>query len=171
MHPERVPGFYEPKRHPRRKSVEQEEARAWARLYRRAGDVEVATEVLTLLEADGQTRHEHPALELRCRESLRRHKAWQRRRKHLLVLWRLLADLLVVTPALALRRWAMGSLDLAIACLQGTPPRRHARSKAHPSSDDAQPVATLVSRPHPPRQANGNGLVERAGAEGISWPG
>jgi hypothetical protein len=125
MHPDRVPSFYAGERGPerrrsRRKTVENEEAHAWVRFYRRTGDVELASEVLALLESDAQARHEHPALVLLCRESLRRHKAWQQRRRRLAQGVRWLAERLIVGPALALRRWTAGAIDLAIDCMRAS---------------------------------------------------
>lgn len=126
MHPERVPAFYGGERgpersRPRRKTVESEEAHAWARFYRRTRDVELASEVLALLDSDAEARHEHPALALLCRESLRRHKAWQQRRRRLAQLVRWLAERLIVAPAFALRRGIAGGIDLAIDCLRTSP--------------------------------------------------
>jgi len=130
MHPERVHVAYGDSRK-RRKSVEDEEARAWIRFYRRAGDVEVAVEVLSLLESDHEVRREHPALVLLCREALRRRKAEQARRKRMAHLLRALASRLVVEPAVALGRFARLAVDVVVECFGQTLRERQRHRTLH----------------------------------------
>ena len=62
---------YPPPRKAKRSAVEIEEERAWVRFYRQVGQADIAAEVLAQLDADAQARHDHLALYLSCRESLR----------------------------------------------------------------------------------------------------
>jgi hypothetical protein len=120
MHPERVPVSFE-RRHEsrkRRKSVEDEEVRAWVGFYRHVGDAQVATEVLALLDTDAEVRRDHPALVLLCRQSLRRHKIGQQRRRRLAHAVQMLFEHLVIAPAFALRRVAIAGADVLVECLQ-----------------------------------------------------
>jgi hypothetical protein len=120
MHPERVPVAYGLDSRKRRKSVEDEEARAWVRFYRRASDAEVAVEVLALLESDIEVRRDHPALVLLCRESLRRQKAEQQRRRRIAQAIRTLTRHLILIPASAFRRASMAAIDVLVECFQQT---------------------------------------------------
>lgn len=125
MPPERVvPGYYGhqgPEAHggrKRRKTVEDEEARTWVRFYQRVGDAELATEVLALLETEADVRRDHPALMLLCRESLRRRKHEEQRRKRIAQAIHVVARCLVVIPAVATWRLAVAGVDLLVECLQ-----------------------------------------------------
>ena len=60
-------------------SVALEEERVWVGFYRRVGDPAIAAEVIQHLDADADQKRSHPALYLRCKESLRRKKARQAR--------------------------------------------------------------------------------------------
>ena len=64
-------------------SVALEEERVWISFYRRVGNPAIAAEVIRHLDADVDQRRIHPALYLRCKESLRRKKARQARTKRI----------------------------------------------------------------------------------------
>lgn len=104
-------------RKPKRSAVAIEEDRAWVRFYRQVGNPNVAAEVVSQLDADAQARHEHLALYLRCRESLRAHKARARRNKRIGQFVRLGCRLLIAAPWHALRQGTARTLDLLVECL------------------------------------------------------
>ena len=64
-------------------SVALEEERVWVGFYRRVGDPAIAAEVIQHLDADADQKRTHPALYLRCKESLRRKKTRQARAKRI----------------------------------------------------------------------------------------
>ena len=68
---------------PYRTSVALEEERVWVGFYRRVGNPAIAAEVIQHLDADADQKRTHPALYLRCKESLRRKKARQARTKRI----------------------------------------------------------------------------------------
>ena len=55
----------------------------WVGFYRRVGNPAIAAEVIQHLDADADQKRTHPALYLRCKESLRRKKARQARTKRI----------------------------------------------------------------------------------------
>jgi len=68
---------------PYRTSVVLEEERLWVDLYRRVANPAIAAEVIQHLDADADQKRTHPALYLRCKESLRKKKAHQARTKRI----------------------------------------------------------------------------------------
>ena len=64
-------------------SVALEEERVWVGFYRRVGNPAIAAEVIQHLDADADQKRTHPALYLRCKESVRRKKAHQARTKRI----------------------------------------------------------------------------------------
>ena len=68
---------------PYRTSVALEEERLWVGFYRRVANPAIAAEVIQHLDADADQKRTHPALYLRCKESLRRKKARQARTKRI----------------------------------------------------------------------------------------
>ena len=68
---------------PYRTSVALEEERLWVGFYRRVGNPAIAAEVIQHLDADADQKRTHPALYLRCKESLRKKKARQARTKRI----------------------------------------------------------------------------------------
>ena len=64
-------------------SVALEEERVWVGFYRRVGNPAIAAEVIQHLDADPDQKRIHPALYLRCKESLRNKKARQARTKRI----------------------------------------------------------------------------------------
>jgi hypothetical protein len=111
---------YPAPRKAKRSAVEIEEERAWVRFYRQVGQADIAAEVLTQLDADAQARHEHLALYLSCRESLRTHKARTQRNKRIGQFVRQACRVLVVEPLRALRLKTARTIDLLVECLPET---------------------------------------------------
>jgi len=68
---------------PFRTSVALEEERLWVGFYRRVDNPAIAAEVIQHLDADADQKRTHPALYLRCKESVRRKKARQARTKRI----------------------------------------------------------------------------------------
>src|SRR5438094_3587253 len=68
---------------PYRTSVALEEERLWVGFYRRVANPAIAAEVIQHLDGDADQKRTHPALYLRCKESLRRKKARQARTKRI----------------------------------------------------------------------------------------
>jgi hypothetical protein len=66
---------------PYRSSVALEEERLWVGFYRRVGNPAIAAEVIQYLDADADQKRIHPALYLRCKESLLQKKARRARTK------------------------------------------------------------------------------------------
>ncbi|CAM3392339.1 hypothetical protein [Acidovorax anthurii] len=97
----------------RRRTIAQEEERAWVSFYRRAKDATIASEVLEQLEADPEMKRDHLALYLCCREALRLQQAREARQQRIgqFVRW-LFGGLFMRAPKAA--------RDLAVACLPET---------------------------------------------------
>ena len=68
---------------PYRTSVALEEERLWVGFYRRVANPAIAAEVIKQLDGDADQKRTHPALYLRCKESLRKKKARQARTKRI----------------------------------------------------------------------------------------
>jgi hypothetical protein len=62
---------------PYRTSVALEEERLWIGFYRRVANAAIAAEVIQHLDGDADLKRTHPALYLRCKESLRKKKSRQ----------------------------------------------------------------------------------------------
>lgn len=105
----------------RRIAVEFEEERAWVSFYARVPhDATVAAEVLLQLESDPELKRDRLALYLRCKESVRSHKARQLRNRRIALALRQAVHALLIVPAFALRRWLRLLGSLAIECLPET---------------------------------------------------
>ncbi|WP_157271195.1 hypothetical protein [Azohydromonas aeria] len=141
----------------RYRAVEIEEMRAWVRFYRRAGDPDMAIEILALLDGDRQARRDHMALYLLCRESLRVHQARTERSRRVGHFVRLACATLFVAPVRALRRAMSRSAGLVVECLPETraePAVRKLRQlnaaerQGVPGSDELQaPPGSAVGAP------------------------
>ena len=101
----------------KRFSVDQAEQRAWIGFYRRVGDPVVAAEILQELQSDPEMKRAHLALYLRCKESLRAHKARLARNKRIGQFVRMLCSAVFLTPARAAHRLLNRSRDIAVECL------------------------------------------------------
>lgn len=106
--------------HPRRTSVAFEEDKAWIAFYRRTGDPAIAAELIQHLDADPEVKRAHPALYLRCKQTLRRNKERQARAKRIGQFVRMLIGGVVATPLMALRRMLHSGRDIAMECLPET---------------------------------------------------
>ena len=105
---------------PRRTSVAFEEEKAWIAFYRRAGDPAIAAELIQHLDADADMKRLHPALYLRCRQTLRRNKERQARARRIGHFVRMLFGVVVVAPLAAMRRVLRSGGDIAVECLPET---------------------------------------------------
>lgn len=128
---------YPAPRKAKRSAVEIEEERAWVRLYRQVGRADIAAEVLAQLDADAQARHDHLALYLSCRESLRAHKARTQRNKRIGKFVRQACRVLVAEPLRALGRKTSRAIDLLVECLPETR-REPAAAKVRQLRRDAE---------------------------------
>lgn len=108
---------YPAPRKAKRSAVEIEEEHAWVSFYRQVGNADIAAEMLAQLDTDAQARHEHLALYLRCRESIRAHKARMQRNKRIGQFVRLGCRVLVAEPLRALRHRTSRAIDLLVECL------------------------------------------------------
>ena len=139
----------------KRSAVEIEEERAWVRFYRQVGQADIAVEVLAQLDADAQARHDHLALYLSCRESLRAHKARTQRNKRIGQFVRQAGRVLVAEPLRALRALRMKSsraIDLLVECLPEMR-REPAAAKVRElrrDADVAQALAAFDPKAPPP---------------------
>ena len=68
---------------PYRTSVALEEERLWVGFYRRVDNPAIAAEVIKQLDGDADQKRTHPALYLRCKESLCKKKARHARTKRI----------------------------------------------------------------------------------------
>lgn len=105
---------------PRRSSVAYEEEKAWIAFYRRVGDPAIATELMQHLDADPEMKRLHPALYLRCKQTLRNNKERQARAKRIGQFVRMLLGVLVLQPILAMRGMLRAGGDIAVECLPVT---------------------------------------------------
>lgn len=110
--------FEKSRSRPRPSTIESEEERAWVTFYRRVGrDPAIATEVMAQFESDPDMKSTHLALYLCCKESLRRHKAWQARNKRIGQFVRWLCLSLFVQPWRSLQEGLRHGSELAVECL------------------------------------------------------
>lgn len=101
--------------------VDHAEEQAWVSFYRRVGDPAIASEIMQQLESDPEMKRTHLALYLRCKESLRTHKARLARNKRIGQFVRMLASALLVAPARATQRLFARSGAIAVECLPEVP--------------------------------------------------
>ena len=81
-----------------------EEDRAWCHLYRSARDPAVAAEVVQYLRNDPEAARCHLALYLRCRQTLRAHKARIARQQRIGHVLRRFISAIASTPAAVFRK-------------------------------------------------------------------
>jgi hypothetical protein len=94
-----------------------EEDRAWFHLYRGASQPSVAHEVVLHLDCDPEAKRCHLALYLRCRETLRAHKARQARNQRVGAFIRTVLVAFFVMPVRALRWFGSRSGEFAVELL------------------------------------------------------
>ena len=111
-------------------SVALEEERVWVAFYRRVGNPDIAAEVIQHLDADADQKRAHPALYLRCKESLRRKKARQARTKRIRSFMRRILGGLLDKHSISggFRLDACGADLTAMLMGSGDVERRHSRS-------------------------------------------
>lgn len=138
-------------------SVALEEERVWIGFYRRVGDPAIAAEVIQHLDTDADQKRTHPALYLRCKESLRRKKARQARTKRIRSFMRRILGSLLLHSERNLRPLPRPSARIVVDSLQESmrePAQPAVKSRpqtgelAAAQSDGGQPNA---SRPSAPR--------------------
>src|SRR5438270_13056186 len=88
---------------PYRTSVALEEERLWVGFYRRVDNPAIAAEVIKQLDGDADQKRTHPALYLRCKESLCKKKARQARMKRIRSFMRRILGGLLRHPESSLR--------------------------------------------------------------------
>ena len=139
---------------PYRTSVALEEERVWVGFYRRVGNPAIAAEVIQHLDADADQKRIHPALYLRCKESLRRRKARQARTKRIRSFMRRILGGLLRHPESNLRSQPRHSARIVVEGLSESmrePAQQATKSRPQTAaalSDCGQPSA---SRPSAPR--------------------
>ncbi len=102
---------------PRRFGVEFEEEKVWVGFYQRVGDPVVAVEVMSQLESDPEMKRMYLALYLRCKESLRAHKARQARNKRIGQFVRMVLNAVFIRPVVSIQRLLHHGGDIAVECL------------------------------------------------------
>ena len=101
----------------RRFGVDFEEEKAWVGFYRNVGNPAIAIEVMNQLESDPAMKRMHLALYLRCKESLRAHKARQARNKRIGQFVRMLLHAGFAVPVIAVRHLLRQGGEIAVECL------------------------------------------------------
>ncbi len=142
---------------PYRTSVALEEERLWVGFYRRVGNPAIAAEVIQHLDADADQKRTHPALYLRCKESLRRKKARQARTKRIRRFMRRILGALLRRPESNPHPQLRHNARIVVEALSDSmrepaqhavKPRPQTAELAATQPDGAQPN---VSRPSAPR--------------------
>ena len=141
---------------PYRTSVALEEERLWVGFYRRVDNPAIAAEVIQHLDADADQKRTHPALYLRCKESLRKKKARQARTKRIRGFMRRILGGLLRHSGSSLRSQPRHSARIVVEGLSESmrEPAQHAL-KSRPQTaefaaaqpDDGQPNASRASAP------------------------
>ena len=154
---------------PYRLSVALEEERLWVGFYRRVANPAIAAEVIQHLDADAEQKRTHPALYLRCKESLRRKKARQARTKRIRSFMRRILGGLLRHPESNLRSRPRHSARIVVEGLsesmrepaqQAMKSRPQTAELAAAQLDGGQPNASRPSAPRldasatAPRNAN-----------------
>jgi hypothetical protein len=141
---------------PYRTSVALEEERLWIGFYRRADNAAIAAAVIQHLDGDADQKRTHPALYLRCKESLRKKKARQARTKRIRSFMRRMLGGLLRHSESSLRPQPRHSARIVVEGLSESmrEPAQHA-VKSRPQTaelsaappDDRQPNASHPSAP------------------------
>ena len=139
---------------PYRTSVALEEEKVWVGFYRRVANPAIAAEVIQHLDADADQKRTHPALYLRCKESLRRKKARQARTKRIRSFMRRILGGLLRHPESNLRSQPRHSARIVVEGLSESmrEPAQQAMN-SRPQTAAAQPDGGQpnASRPSAPR--------------------
>jgi hypothetical protein len=115
---------------PSKASFEFEEERAWVGFYRRIADSAVAEEVIQYLDANPDERHQHPALYLRAKESVRRNEQRLHRAQRIGGFVRSVVGVLVIGPVSLVAGLLRGGRQIGLECL---PEVRTAMSRQEPA--------------------------------------
>ena len=99
---------------PYRTSVALEEERLWVGFYRRVANPAIAGEVIQHLDGDADQKRSHPALYLRCKETLRKKKARQARTKRIRSFMRRILGVLLRHSESSLRPQLRHSAPIAV---------------------------------------------------------
>ena len=141
---------------PYRTSVALEEERLWVGFYRRVANPAIAAEVIQHLDSDADQKRTHPALYLRCKESLRKKKARQARTKRIRSFMRRILGGLLRHSESSLRPQLRHSARIVVKGLSESmcEPAQHAvKSQPRPAElaaaqlDGGQPNASRPSEP------------------------
>jgi hypothetical protein len=125
---------------PNRRSVEED--RAWAQLYASVGQASTAEEVVRQLDADAQARHDHLALYLRAKTTLRERKVIEARHQRIGAFVRSVVTLVVIGPMRLLRSLLSSGGEVAVEML---PPTRRDPAKARVRSMTGDPEFTRAA--------------------------
>jgi hypothetical protein len=98
-----------------------EEDRAWAQLYASVGQAATAEEVVRQLDADATAKHDHLALYLRARTTLRERKVTEARNQRIGAFMRSVIAIVVIVPLRLLRSLVSSGGAVAVEML---PPAR-----------------------------------------------
>jgi hypothetical protein len=133
-------------------NMDHEERRAWSDVYRTVErDVDLAAEVMQSLDTDPLLKRSHLALYLRCRQSVRSHRARRTRNRRMGQALRLVwssVNRQISRVCMSLRRIGEGAVDLVTAVL--VPPSVPDRGSRPPE----RPMANLQGRTHPLRKVS-----------------
>ena len=144
----------QPRRAPRRESVALEEERAWIMFYRRLGDPAMAAELIQYLDADPALKQAHPALYLRCKQTVTRNRERQARARRIGQCVRRCIVVMVAAPLAALQRALRSGRDIAVECLPDT--------LAEPAAPRVRRLADKPEFAHERRDFAGQGRTEVA---------
>lgn len=125
---------------PNRRSVEED--RAWAQLYASVGQAATAEEVVRQLDADIQARHDHVALYLRAKTTLRERKVIEARHQRIAAFVRSVVALVVIGPLRLLRSLLSFVRQVALEML---PPARRDPAKVRVRSLTGDPEFTRAA--------------------------
>jgi hypothetical protein len=115
---------------PSKASVVFAEEKAWVGFYDRIADSAVAEEVIQYLDSNPDERHQHPALYLRAKESMRRNEQRLRRAQRIGRFVRSVVGIVVIGPVSLVAGLLRGGRQIGLECL---PEVRTAISRQEPA--------------------------------------
>ena len=124
-------------------SVALEEERVWVGFYRRVANPAIAAEVIQHLDADADQKRTHPALYLRCKESLRKKKARQARTKRIRSFMRRILGGLLRGSGTRMRRQLRHSAGIVVEGL----PESMADSARHHGKNPPKTAEVAAAQP------------------------
>lgn len=129
----------------------QQEDAAWMDLYRNVDDLTVAEQIVELLDADPTARHEHLALYLQAKGTLKRCNAARERNQRVGVAVRAALSFVFVKPFKLLGRARTAVADLAVEMLPqqsqvaAPAPPRKATTRRKPAAKRTEPAQVQVA--------------------------